>query len=269
MKKLSIAVSAVALAAALLPAAASAQNIAIVNGKAVPKARFDALIEQVTKQRGQPRTPELERQIKDALVLREMFVQEAERRGMQRSPEYRAQMDNVRQDILIGMLFNDFQKPGAISDAEVQAEYDQFKAQAGGKEFHARHILVEKEEEAKALIAQLKGGASFGELAKKSSKDPGSAGNGGDLDWAAPGSYVPEFSEAMVKLAKGKYTETPVKSQFGYHVIFLEDVREAKVPSLEELKPQIVQRLQQKKLADFREKVKSGSRTDYKFESKE
>ncbi len=265
MKKLPIVLSAVALAAALLPAAAQAQNIAIVNGKAVPKARFEALIEQVSKQRGQPRTPELERQLKDAMVMREIFVQEAERRGLQRSDEYRTQIENVRQDILIGMLFNEFQKPGAVSDADVKAEYDQFKAQAGDKEYHARHILVEKEEDAKALIAQLKGGAKFADLAKKSSKDPGSAGNGGDLDWAPAGNYVPEFSQAMVKLAPGKFTEEPVKSQFGYHVIQLEATREAKLPSMEEVKPQIVQRLQQQKLMKFRDELKKQARTDYKF----
>ncbi|PXW97986.1 peptidyl-prolyl cis-trans isomerase C [Sphaerotilus hippei] len=265
MKKLSIAVSAVALAAALLPALASAQNIAIVNGKAVPKARFESFVEQVTKQGGQPRTPELERQIKDELVLREIFLQEAERRGLQRSPEYKVQMDIARQSILIRELFNDYQKTAAVSDAEARAEYDKARGQAGEKEFRARHILVEKEEEAKDLVAQLKAGAKFEDLARKASKDPGSAQNGGDLDWAAPGNYVPEFSQAMTQLEKGKFTETPVKSQFGFHVILLEDVREAQFPSFEEVKPQLAQRLQQQKLAKFRDDLKAKARTDYKF----
>ena len=201
MKKLSFAVSAVALAAALLPALASAQNIAIVNGKAVPKARFESFMTQVTKQGNQPRTPELENQVKDELVLREIFVQEAEARGLQRSEEYRSQMDVARQSLLIRELFNDYQKKNAVSDAELKAEYDKLKgAGGGGNEYRARHILVEKEDEAKALIAQLKAGAKFEDLAKANSKDPGSAPNGGDLDWAAPGNFVPEFSQAMVKL---------------------------------------------------------------------
>jgi peptidyl-prolyl cis-trans isomerase C len=252
MKKLSFAVSAVALAAALLPALASAQNIAIVNGKAVPKARFESFMTQVTKQGNQPRTPELENQVKDELVLREIFVQEAEARGLQRSEEYRSQMDVARQSLLIRELF--------------KAEYDKLKgAGGGGNEYRARHILVEKEDEAKALIAQLKAGAKFEDLAKANSKDPGSAPNGGDLDWAAPGNFVPEFSQAMVKLEKGKFTETAVKSQFGYHIIQLDDSRAATFPSLEEVKPQLSQRLQQAKMTKFREDLKAKAKTDYKF----
>ena len=267
MKKLSIAVSAVALAASLLPALASAQNIAIVNGKAVPKARFESFMTQLTKQGGQPRTPELEQQVKDELVLREIFVQEAERRGLQRSDEYKAQMEVARQSLLIRELFNDYQKTAKVSDDELKAEYDKVKGAAagGGNEFHARHILVEKEEEAKALIAQLKAGAKFEDLAKANSKDPGSAPNGGDLDWAAPGSYVPEFSQAMVKLQKGQFTEEPVKSQFGYHIIRLDDTRTASFPSFEEVKPQLAQRAQQQKLAKFRDDLKNKAKTDYKF----
>ncbi|MBP8271595.1 peptidylprolyl isomerase [Sphaerotilus montanus] len=266
MKKLSFAVSAVALAAALLPALASAQNIAIVNGKAVPKARFESFMTQVTKQGNQPRTPELENQVKDELVLREIFVQEAEARGLQRSEEYRSQMDVARQSLLIRELFNDYQKKNAVSDAELKAEYDKLKgAGGGGNEYRARHILVEKEDEAKALIAQLKAGAKFEDLAKANSKDPGSAPNGGDLDWAAPGNFVPEFSQAMVKLEKGKFTETAVKSQFGYHIIQLDDSRAATFPSLEEVKPQLSQRLQQAKMTKFREDLKAKAKTDYKF----
>ncbi|MFM2054622.1 MAG: hypothetical protein RL456_2659, partial [Pseudomonadota bacterium] len=256
MKKLSIAVSAVALAASLLPVMASAQNIAIVNGKAVPKARFESFMTQITKQGGQQRTPELEKQVKDEIVLREIFVQEAERRGLQRNDEYKAQMEVARQSLLIRELFNDYQKNAKVTDDEVKAEYDKIKGAAvgggGGSEYRARHILVEKEDEAKALIAQLKGGAKFEDLAKASSKDPGSAPNGGDLDWAAPGNYVPEFSQAMVKLEKGQYTQEPVKSQFGFHIIQLDDKREATFPGLDEVKPQLTQRLQQQKLNKFR-----------------
>jgi peptidyl-prolyl cis-trans isomerase C len=265
MKKLSFAVSVVAIAAALLPALASAQNIAIVNGKAVPKARFESFMTQVTKQGNQPRTPELEQQVKDELVLREIFVQEAEARGLQRSEEYRSQMDVARQSLLIRELFNDYQKKNAVSDAELKAEYDKLKGTGGGTEYRARHILVEKEDDAKALIAQLKAGAKFEDLAKANSKDPGSAPNGGDLDWAAPGNFVPEFSEAMVKLEKGKFTETAVKSQFGYHIIQLEDSRAATFPSLDEIKPQLSQRLQQAKMAKYREDLKTKAKTDYKF----
>ena len=163
-------------------------------------------------------------------------------------------------------LFADFTKKNPVTEEDMKAEYDAVKAKAGAeKEFRARHILVEKEDDAKALIAQIKGGAKFEDLAKKNSKDPGSAQNGGDLDWAQPGNYVPEFSAAMTKLEKGKFTETPVKSQFGYHIIMLEDVRESKFPSYDEVKPQIQQKLAQEKMAKFRDSLKSKARTDYKF----
>jgi peptidyl-prolyl cis-trans isomerase C len=261
---LALCVSLLAACAAAAPLAASAQNIAIVNGKAVPKARVDALMTQATKQ-GQPKTPELETQVRDEVVLREMFMQEAEKRGMAATPEYKAQMELARQTILIRELFGDYQKKNPVTDDEVKAEYEKFKGQSAGTEYRARHILVEKEDEAKALIAQIKGGAKFEELAKKSSKDPGSGANGGDLDFAAPGSYVPEFSQAMVKLKKGEMTETPVKSQFGFHIIRLDDTREAKFPPLEEVKPQIEQRLGQMKMAKFRDEIRGKAKTDYKF----
>ena len=271
MKTLSFAVrlSSVALAASLLaPGLAAAQNIATVNGKPVPKARVDALMTQVQQQaqaQGQQLPPDMERQVKDEVVLREIFVQEAEKRGLPASQNYKLQMENARQTILIRELFSDYAKKNPVSDAEIQAEYDKFRAQAADKEYHARHILVEKEDETKALIAEIKGGKSFEEVAKRASKDPGSAANGGDLDWATPNSYVPEFSQAMTKLQKGGMTEEPVKSQFGWHIVKLEDVRDAQVPSLEEVKPQIQQRLGQQRLAEFRDQLKSRAKTDYKF----
>ena len=258
----------VASAMLLGPAAAWAQNVAVVNGKPVPKARVDALIAQATAQ-GQPRTPELETQVRDEVVLREMFVQEAERQGLPATANYKTQMEMARQSILIRELLSDYQKKHPVTDAEIQAEYDkvkaQVKAQGGGSEYRASHILVDNEDEAKALIVQIKGGASFEDLAKKSSKDPGSGEKGGDLDWAEASAYVPEFSQARVKLKKGEMTEVPVKSQFGWHVIKVVDVREGQFPPLDEVKPQIQQRLEQIRVAQFRDEIKAKSKTDYKF----
>jgi len=265
MKKLPFAATACLLALAAVAPLASAQNIAIVNNKPVPKARVEAFIDQVVKQGQQQRTPELEKQVRDELVMREIFQQEAERRGLAATPDYKQQMEFARQSILIRELFADYSKKNTVSDAEIQAEYNQLKGQAGEKEYRARHILVESEDEAKSLIAQIKGGAKFDELAKKHSKDPGSGQNGGDLDWAAPAGYVPEFSQAMVKLEKGKFTDTPVKSQFGWHIIQLDDVRDAQFPAFDEVKPQLAQRLQQAKLAKFRDDLKAKAKTDYKF----
>lgn len=271
MKKSTFAVrvSLLALSAALaVPFAAQAQNIAIVNGKAVPKARSDFLIKQVTaqaSQQGQQLPPDLDQRAKEKVVLDEIFYQEAQKRGLAANADYRQQLELAQQGLLVQALFADFTKKNPVTDAEVQAEYDKFKAQSSGTEYRASHILVEKEDDAKALIAQIKGGADFAELAKKNSKDPGSGENGGDLDFANPSSYVPEFSAALAKLKKGEMTDTPVKTQFGYHIIKLVDTREAKFPPLAEVKPQIEQRLAQQKQAAFRDELRAKAKTDFKF----
>ena len=247
------------LSAALVALMASpvlAQNLAVVNGKPVPSSRVKALQQQVEAS-GRPVTPEVLAQIKEELIAREVFMQEARKRGLDASEDYKSQLELARQTILIRQLFADFQKKNPVTDADIQAEYDKFVKENGGKEYRTRHILVEKEEEAKALIAEIKKGGSFEELAKKASKDPGSGANGGDLDWAAAGSYVPEFSGAMVKLDKGQMTDAPVKSQFGFHIIRLDDVRDAQLPKLEEVKPQIAQQLQQQKLSAYQEGLRS------------
>jgi peptidyl-prolyl cis-trans isomerase C len=267
MTRLTLAAHATAVAIAvtlLLPLAASAQNIAIVNGKAVPKARLDLLLQQAQRA-GQQVTPEMQGMAKDEVVRREMFAQEAEKRGIAGQADYKAQMELARQSILIRELFEDFKKKNPVTDAEAKAEYEKFKAQSTGTEFRASHILVESEEEAKALIAQIKGGAKFEDLAKAKSKDPGSGANGGDLDFAKPESYVPEFGSAMSKLKKGEMTETPVKSQFGWHIIRLDDTREAQFPDFESVKPQIQQRLAQAKLQKFQDDMRKAAKTDYKF----
>ena len=254
------AVAAAALVTAFaLPAAA--QNLAIVNGKPVPKARADALAQQIAKS-GRPMTPEMQGQLKDEVIAREIFMQEAQKRGLDATEDYKNQMDLARQTLLIRELFADFQKKDPVTDADIKAEYDKFVAANGGKEYRARHILVEKEDEAKAIIASLKKGGKFDEIAKKQSKDPGSGANGGDLDWANAASYVPEFSGAMIKLNKGQTTDVPVKSQFGFHVIRLDDVREAQLPKLEEVKPQIAQQLQQQKLAKFQEDLRAKAKVE-------
>ncbi len=262
MFKKSLSALAVAM---LLAGAAQAQNVAIVNGKPVPKARFDTLMVQATRAGQQPATPEIEARVREEVVLREIFAQEAEKRGIAATPDYRSQMELARQTILIRELFNDYRKKNPVSDAEAKAEYDKFKSQASGTEYRARHILVEKEEEARSLLTQLKGGAKFDELAKKHSKDSGSAKNGGDLDFAKPDAYVPEFGQAMASLKKGEMTTDPVKSQFGFHIIKLEDTREAQFPAFEEVKPQVMQRLEQQKLQTYQETLRKQAKTDFKF----
>jgi len=235
---------------------AAAQNVAIVNGKPVPTSRADALAAQVAAS-GQPVDDTVRAKIREEVILREIFMQEAQKRGLGGTEDFKAQMELARQTLMIRALFADFQKKNPVTDADVKAEYDKFVSANSGKEYRARHILVEKEEEAKAIIASLKGGAKFEDIAKKQSKDPGSGANGGDLDWAPAASYVPEFSEAMVKLEKGKVSEAPVKTQFGWHVIRVDDIRQAELPKLEEVKPQIVQQLQGMKLNQFQQDLRS------------
>ncbi len=262
MKKFVLAATVAVIGAVSLPA--MAQNIAIVNGKPVPKARADILINQMTKT-GQARSPEMEAKVKDEVVIREIFLQEAEKRGLNKTEDYKNQMELARQSVLIRELFSDYQKKNPVTDADAKAEYDKFKAQATGTEYHARHILVEKEDDAKALIKQLNGGAKFEDLATKNSKDTGSAQNGGDLGWSAPDAYVPEFSAAMAKLKAGEMTQEPVKSQFGFHIIKLEETRQAQFPAFEDVKGQIVQRMQQQKVMQFQEELRAKAKTDHKF----
>jgi len=253
--------SAVAAATLLVAVPAFAQNIAIVNGKPVPKARADMLASQLAKS-GRPVTPEMSSQIKDEVISREIFMQEAQKRGLDATEDFKAQMELARQTLLIRELFTEYQKSNPVTDAEIKAEYDKFAAQNSGKEYRARHILVEKEDEAKAIIASLKKGGKFDEIAKKQSKDPGSGANGGDLDWANANSYVPEFSGALTKLKKGQLTDTPVKTQFGYHVIRLDDMRDAQLPPLDQVKPQIAQKLGQDKMTKFQEDLRAKAKVE-------
>jgi peptidyl-prolyl cis-trans isomerase C len=259
MKQLFVAAAAAALIGIALPALA--QNVAIVNGKPVPTARVDALAAQLAKS-GRPVSTEMQGQLKDEVIAREIFMQEAQKLGLDASDDFKAQMELARQTLLIRELFADHQKKNPVTDDDIKAEYDKFVAANAGKEYRARHILVEKEDEAKAIIASLKKGGKFDEIAKKQSKDPGSGANGGDLDWANAASYVPEFSTALVKLNKGQTTDAPVKSQFGWHVIRLDDVREAQLPKLEEVKPQIAQQLQQQKLGKFQEDLRGKAKIE-------
>ena len=252
-----------ALAVALVASAmgVQAQNLAIVNGKAVPKTRMEALSQQVARS-GRPITPEIEAQIKEEVIAREIFMQEAQKRGLDATDDFKTQMELARQTLLIRELFGEFQKKNPVTEEDIKAEFDKFVAANSGKEFRARHILVEKEDQAKAIIANLKKGGKFEEIAKKQSKDPGSGANGGDLDWASPGNYVKEFSEAMVALKKGQLTEKPVKSQFGFHIIKLEDVRDVQLPKFEDVKPQIAQQLGQSKLSAFQEELRGKAKIE-------
>jgi peptidyl-prolyl cis-trans isomerase C len=247
------------LLAAISAAPAFAQNIAVVNGTPIPKARADALVDQLVHQ-GQQNTPQLQMAVREELVNREILMQEALRRGLPNRPDIKAQIAVAQQTVVLRALIEDFVKNNTPTDAEVTARYNTLVKDAGGKEYHLHHILVDNEQQAKDLIAKIKAGASFEDLAKQFSKDPGSGKNGGDLDWSDPKAYVPEFANAATHLQKGQMTDTPVHTQFGWHIIRVDDVRNVTPPPLEQVRPQIVQQIQQEKLQAFEEGLRKNAK---------
>jgi peptidyl-prolyl cis-trans isomerase C len=221
----------------------AAKPLATVNGVAIPQSRADFLLKRRVEQ-GQPDTPEMRKSIHDSLVHREVISQEAAKKGLDKNSDVAMQMEMAKQEVLVNAFVQDYLKSHAISDDAVKAEYEKIKAQMGDKEYKARHILVEKEDEAKAIIAQLAKGAKFEKLAEEKSKDP-SKSQGGDLGWNGAGAYVKPFADAMIALKKGETTKTPVQSQFGWHVIKLEEVRPMTPPPMDSVLPQLRQRMQQ------------------------
>jgi peptidyl-prolyl cis-trans isomerase C len=230
-----------------------------VNGVAIPQARIDLMVKTAAAQ-GQADTPELRTRIRDELITREVLAQEAAKKGMDKGPEVATQLEMQKQGLLINLFIQDYLKANPITDDVVRKEYDTAKSQLGGKEYKARHILVKDEAEAKQIIAQLKKGGNFDKLAAEKSDDAGSKNRGGDLDWNPPARYVKPFADALVKLKKGQLTDTPVQTQFGWHIIRLDDERATRVPPFEEVKNNIQQQLQnqavQKFIADQRAKAK-------------
>ena len=254
---------ALALSAALLSAFVFADGgkAATVNGVVIPESKVDFLVKQVTARGQATDTPELRTRIREDLVRNEIVVQEAAKKGLDKSPEVTSQLEMAKSQILFGAFINDYVKNNPIPEADLKKFYvTQVRLQFSGKEYHARLILVGSEAEAKAILADLKKGKKFDALAKAKSADKGSGANGGDLGWANPAAFVKEFGDALQKLPKGKVSDAPVKTQFGYHIIKVEDVRQAKGPTFEEAKGEIQQELQnqalQKMMADLRAKAK-------------
>ena len=232
-------------------AAAPAAAAAAPAGKALyPQAQFDFMLKERLAQ-GAPDTPELRNAIREELNTRELLVREAKKANLDKNADVKNQMDLAGQTVLVRAFVADWIRKNPIPDAELKREYDAIKTQMGDKEFKVKHILVEKEDEAKDVIAQLQKGGKFEDLAKARSKDPGSKDRGGDLDWNAPGGFVKPFADAMAATPKGKFTPQPVQTQFGWHVIRVDDVRAAKVPSFDEVKPQLQQRMQSQHLDKY------------------
>ncbi|MEO8304996.1 MAG: peptidylprolyl isomerase [Betaproteobacteria bacterium] len=237
-------------------APAKSQAAAPATGKEIyPKQYFDYLLKERLGQ-GQPDTPELRNAVREELNTRELLVREAKKKGIEKNPDVKNQIDLSAQTVLVRAYVSDWLKANPVPEAALRKEYDAIKTQMGDKEYKVRHILVDKEDEAKEIIVELQKGTKFEKLAERS-KDPGSKANGGDLDWNAPGNFVKPFSDAMVKLPKGKWTAVPIQTQFGWHVIEVDDIRDAKIPSFDEVKPQLQQRLQGQTLDAYFKELRS------------
>lgn len=221
---------------------AAGKAFVTVNGTAISQTTANVFIAE-QKAQGAPDSPEMKNAVREELIRRELLMQEAKKAGIDKKPETAAQADAARQAVIIRAYVQDYVKKHPVADARLQADYERLKTQLGSTEYKARHILVKTEEEANSVLADLKKGAKFESLAKKS-EDPGSKDNGGELGWSAPGNFVKPFADALTKLDKGKYTETPVKSNFGYHVIQLDDTRPLNHPSFDEVKPRLQQQAQ-------------------------
>ena len=235
---------------------------ATVNGAPISEQLVDLMLKQRTDL-GRSTSGEARNAFIDRLAMQLVIVQEAVKKGLDKGPEVSTRIELARQSALVDAFVQDYLKNNAVSDDMVKAEYEKIKAQATGSEYKARHILVESEAEAKDIVARLKKNPkAFESLAKEKSKDSGSKGRGGDLGWFDPRGMVPEFGAAVAKLAKGKFTEEPVKSQFGYHVILLEDSRPQQVQALEQIKPALTQQLQQQNLKKLFDEMKAKAKIE-------
>ncbi len=254
---------------AVLPAGYAAdtkqKNVAVVNGVPIPQSRIDFVAKaQIAQSQGQQQDgPEFRENVREIMITREILYQEAIKRKLDKNPDYQLQLGLAKQQIILGVLFEDINKKTQPSDADVFKEYERVKAQQGGdagKQYKARHILVKEEAEAQQILADLQNGGDFAKIAAEKSIDPGSKDNGGELDWAEAQAYVQPFGEALRSLKKGEMTKEPVKTSYGYHIIELQDVRTQPFPPLEQVKGQIQQTLANKAredyIADLRAKAK-------------
>lgn len=247
-----------AIVSAPVFAADKGKVFATVNGQPIPQSVYNAFVAE-QKAQGAPDTPELANAVKEELVRREILSQEAKKKGLDKDANVQGQVELAKQAVLIRAYLTDYVKAHPISDAQLKAEYEKIKTSLGSTEYKVRHILVEKEDDAKAIIAKLEKGEKFSELAK-ASKDPGSKDKGGELGWSSPKAFVKPFGDALALLKKGEYTKTPVKSDFGYHVIQLDDSRPMTPPPFDQVKPQLQQRASQQQVEtlvkDLRDKAK-------------
>ncbi len=217
-----------------------------VNGKPIKQSLVDFIVKDATA-RGQKVDDNVRSVIMNKMISSELIVQEAQKAGLDKQADFVAKNELMTRELLVNSFLQDYIKKNPVEDAEVKAEYDKLKASAGDKEYKASHILVKTEQEAKDVIAQLAKGGDFAKIAKEKSLDS-SKEKGGDLGWFSPASMVRPFSDAVVKLQKGLYTTVPVQTQFGWHVIKLEDSRAAQPPTFDKVKDDLRNSLQKQQL---------------------
>ena len=233
-----------------------------MTGEAIQQSLVDLVVRQGASS-GRPDTPETRQAIVDQLTMQAVVADAAVGKGLDKSEGIAEQIDAVRQSILANAYVQDYIKNNPVTDDALRAEYERIKATLTGSEYKARHILVEKEAEARDIIARLKKDpGAFAKLARERSKDDGSKGNGGDLGWFDLAGMVPEFGAAVSKLEKGKITDEPVKTQFGYHVIQLEDSKPIEAPPFDEVKPNLAPQVQQQALKKHLDDLKAKARIE-------
>lgn len=245
------------------PSAEVPDPVAVVNGTPIPKSMYEAYAQQRHRGIQGADTPEARKTLTDELVLQELLVQEADKQHLEKDAQFVQQMALVKRNLLASVAVRKYLSEHPITDEAIQKEYEASKAGKEKKEYKARHILVDSKEKAEDIIKQIKGGGDFSALAKEKSSDS-SKTNGGDLGWFTTDMMVEPFGEAVTKLEKGKYTQEPVQTQFGWHIIMLDDVRDAAPPSMEEMRPQISQMLQGQLLNEYLEKLRAGAKVEIK-----
>lgn len=234
--------------------------LAKVNGVAISASVAELMVAEQVAQ-GAPNNEELRRAVKDELVRRELLAQEAKKKGLDKKPEMIARMDVARQGILIGGFISEWARANPVSDASVKAEYDRRVKEMSGNEYKVRHIQLEKEADAKAIISKLQTGAKFEDLAKES-VDAGSKENGGDIGWVSPQGVPPEMSAVLSKLEKGKFHGMPIQTTYGFHVVKLEDTRQAVPPKYEDVQANLRQGLEQQALSKYISELMSKAKVE-------
>jgi peptidyl-prolyl cis-trans isomerase C len=237
--------------------------VATVNGKAISAEAFALWVQTQVQKKPEELTPEQRKQALDALVNLYVTGQEAEKQGLGKDGETAARLELERYNVLANALFQSKVKGVAPTDQDLKAEYDKQVAAMPKTEYKARHILVAEEQAAKDAIAQIQKGAKFEDVAKKISTD-GSKDQGGDLGWFAPGQMVKPFSDAVEKLQKGQMTETPVKTDFGWHVIRLDDTRPVAPPPYDAVKDRLGPMVQQRQLREYVDGLRTAAKIEVK-----